>query len=524
MPSQPSPQIRQPQIDKLPSIEIPQPIERVPSIEGLQPIGDPVARARVLATVRDAVLSGGHGPVEPRAVVSDSWRRSLAARIDPERGSPPQVYDRREIFAIRSGHPLAQVLPMLRDSLVAIADEAMHMMIVTDAEGHILWCEGQSDVRRSGERVGLAEGMRWTEDAVGTNAMGTALAADRPVQIHSAEHLVRRYHLWTCAAAPIHDPDTGEVIGSVDITGPVRTFHPATLALVTTSARLAEAHLRAALAERDERLRARNLAHLTGLRGEPGALLTPSGRVLAAQPAGWLPDRLALPVSGDRIDLGHHGEAVLEQLPEGYLLRIPRTAHRSTSTLALRFLGADRPTARLDGREVRLTLRHAEVLTVLALHPAGLTAEQLATELYGPTGNPVSVRAEVHRLRAQLDPDVLRTQPYRLNATVQADFLDVASALAEARVADAVDSYRGPLLPRSEAPAIRAERERLHAVLRRVVLSRGDVHAMWQLASSADGTDDVELAEHLLRALPRTDPRHAVLAARQEDRPVFGAS
>lgn len=476
-------------------------------------MGDPVAMARVLATVREAVLTGAPAPVEPRTVVSDSWRRSLAARIDPELGTPPQVYDRREISEIRSGHPLAQVLPMLRDSLVAIADEAMHMMIITDAEGHILWCEGQSDVQRNAERVGLAEGTRWTEDAVGTNAMGTALAANRPVQIHSAEHLVRRYHAWTCAAAPIHDPDTGQVIGSVDVTGPVRTFHPATLALVTTSARLAEAQLRAALAERDERLRSRNLTHLVGLRDEPGALLTPSGRVLAAQPAGWLPDRVALPVSGDRIELDGR-EAVLEALPEGFLLRVPR--HRSNTTVALRFLGTEQPVARLNGREVRLTLRHAELLTVLALHPAGLTAEQLATRLYGPAGNPVSVRAEVHRLRAQLAPHVLRTQPYRLDANVQADFLRVRSALAGDHVAEAVDAYRGPLLPRSEAPAIRDERDELFALLRRTVLARGDTHILWQLASTSDGSDDAELAEHLLRALPRTDPRRAILISRAQ--------
>ncbi len=477
------------------------------------PTGDPVGRARVLATVREAVLSGSEAVLRPRTIVYESWRRSLAARVDPEFGNPPQVYDRREITSVRAGHPLASVLPVLRDSLVAIADEAMHMMIVTDAEGHILWCEGQAEVRRSGEQVGLTEGMRWTEDAVGTNAMGTALAADRPVQIHSAEHLVRRYHVWTCAAAPIHDPDTGAVIGSIDITGPVRTFHPATLALVTTTARLAEAHLRAALAERDEAVRNRNLTHLLALRDEPGALLTPSGRVLASQPLGWLPERLALPPAGDRIDLGSHGEAVLEPLPEGFLLRIPRVPHRSATTLALKFLGADRPVARLAGREIRLTLRHAELLTLLALHPAGLTAEQLATELYGPTGNPVSVRGEVHRLRAQLDPHVLRTQPYRLDATVQADFLQVRAALAAGRLGEAVDGYRGALLPRSEAPAVRDEREELFAILRRMVLSRGDTHLMWQLAGIPDCAADDELTDKLLRVLPDTDPRRAVLVA-----------
>ncbi|HEX3780061.1 MAG TPA: helix-turn-helix domain-containing protein [Pseudonocardiaceae bacterium] len=303
------------------------------------------------------------------------------------------------------------------------------------------------------------------------------------------------------------------MIGSIDITGPVRTFHPATLALVTTTARLAEAHLRAALAERDEALRDRNLSHLVALCDEPGALLTPSGRVLASQPLGWLPERLALPSAGDRVDLGSHGEAVLEPLPEGFLLRVPRTSNRSSATLALRFLGAQRPSAWLAGREVRLTLRHAEPLTLLALHPAGLTAEQLAAELYGPAGNPVSVRGEVHRLRAQLDPHVLRTQPYRLDATVQADFLQVRAALAAGRLAEAIDGYRGALLPRSEAPAIRDEREELFAILRRLVLARGDTHLMWQLAGIPDCAGDEELAENLLRVLPSTDPRRAMVVA-----------
>ena len=92
--------------------------------------------------------------------------------------------------------------------------------------------------------------------------------------------------------------------------------------------------------------------------------------------------------------------------------------------------------------------------------------------------------------------------------------MDVRAALAGGRLADAVEAYRGPLLPRSESPAVRDEREELFAILRRTVLTRGDTHTMWLLASTPCGSGDEELAEHLLRALPRTDPRHAVVEAR----------
>lgn len=471
------------------------------------------SRSLRLAAVREAAL-GGHAGERPRPLVSESWRRSLAARVDPERGEAPLVFERSDVHRIREGHPLAAVLPLLRDTLVSIADEAMHMMIVTDADGHILWREGRADVLRRGERVGLVEGAGWSETAAGTNAMGTALAADRPVRIHSAEHLVRSYHEWTCAAAPIHDPDDGEMIGAVDVTGPMRTFHPTTLALVVAAARLAEGHLAAHRARRDERLLRRNLPHLLALRGEPGAVLTASGRVLAAQPEGWLPDRLELPDGGDRVPLGEH-EGRLEPLADGWLLRTrpdPGSPAAPAPVLELAFLGEGRPSARLDGRPLRLTHRHAELVTLLALRPAGRSADGLATDLYGGDAKLVAVRAEMHRLRMSLGARVLRAQPYRLQTRVEADFLGVRAALAAGRVRDAARAYRGVLLPRSDAPAIREEREQLHLALRRAVLDGRDAEAAW-LVHRVDG-DDLEVAEHPLGLLGRDDPRRPEVAAR----------
>jgi hypothetical protein len=521
---------------------------------------DPVARARLLAQIREAVLSGAPAPQQPRAVVSESWRRSLAARIDPERGSgPPTVYNRREMAELRAEHPLAETLPVLRETLVSIADEAMHMMIVTDAQGHILWREGQLDVLLRADKVGLIEGTRWSEDAIGTNAMGTALAEDLAVEIHSAEHLVRTYHTWTCAACPIHDPDTGQIIGVVDITGPVRGFHPSTMALVRAAAQLAEAHLRNRMQVHDEAMRVRWAPQLAALRGEYSALVTPSGRVLASQPHDWLPmPRLALPTSsggtptllqGGHLTLPDGSVAVLEPLAEGYLLRSPaqRTALSSgpgpgsaagagpgpgsgsaaesgtgpelgtvaPAHLRLRFLG-HAPTAELNGRRLRLTQRHADMLTLLALHPAGVSAEQLATGIYGERGNPVTARAEIHRLRAQLGAAVVRSGPYRLHAELVADFSRVRDELSAGRVRAAAAAYRGELRPGSEVPSVIEERELLAATLRRAVLDQDDVEAMWLLAETDTGADDVELVERLTSRLPRSDPRHATITARAE--------
>lgn len=120
---------------------------------------------------------------------------------------------------------------------------------------------------------------------------------------------------------------------------------------------------------------------------------------MAAQPDGWLPSRVTLPRDGDLVDLGEQGEGVLEPLPEGWLLRLRPTSRPGPSRspagqapvgprIALSFLGDERPTATVDGRPVRLSSRHAEMLALLALHPDGLTADRLATAMYGEDGNP----------------------------------------------------------------------------------------------------------------------------------------
>jgi transcriptional regulator of acetoin/glycerol metabolism len=345
-----------------------------------------------------------------RPVIAESWRRSLAARVDPDRHEAPVVYAPDEIADLRGTHPLATTVPLLKHTLSM--DDTI--MIVTDTRGHILWCEGDNGVRHSAERVHLTEGSRWSEDAIGTNAMGTALATGKPVTVHSREHLVRTCHGWTCAASPIHDPHSGLLLGVVDVSGPLKTMHPAVVQLVSAAAKLAEHHLQ---------------RH-------------------------FVPQR---------------------------------------HVLTLSFLGG--PHAELDGRPLVLTLRNAEVLTALALHPKGLTAEQLALLLYGERGNPTTVRAELHRLRAQLG-GVLLTRPYRLDAVVQGDFLAVRTALRSGDAHRATRHYSGELLPRSDAPVVREERADLAAAVRRGVLERGDVDS---LLSFADSGEDAEVLERLPR-------------------------
>ena len=35
----------------------------------------------------------------------------------------------------------------------------------------------------------------------------------------ATEHFIEVVQAWTCAAAPVHDPETGELLGVIDLTG-----------------------------------------------------------------------------------------------------------------------------------------------------------------------------------------------------------------------------------------------------------------------------------------------------------------
>jgi transcriptional regulator of acetoin/glycerol metabolism len=98
-------------------------------------------------------------------------------------------------------------------------------------------------VLRRAESICFVEGAQWDERHAGTNAPGTALCLDAPVTIKSAEHFVRPVQRWSCAAAPVHEPGSGAILGVIDVTGGRGVDSPQTLAMVRAAARMAESEL-----------------------------------------------------------------------------------------------------------------------------------------------------------------------------------------------------------------------------------------------------------------------------------------
>ncbi|MBP2405786.1 helix-turn-helix domain-containing protein [Streptomyces syringium] len=397
------------------------------------------------------------GAVLPRQVIGQSWHRVRRHGIDPDVGRAAPALSAEEVEHRRHSSPLGGLLPQLREGLGEVADTVQHLMAVADADGRVLWREGSPGVIRNATRLGFDVGACWTEDLVGTNGLGTSLVERRPVQVHSAEHFVRTHHAWTCAAAPLHDPRDGRLVGVLNVSGPAGAFNPASLALVTAVAKVAEAELRARHWESVDRLRSVATPMLARI----------GGRALAVDRDGWTAavtgmgpvGRVVLPksVTPGRAWLPTLGLCRLEPLPDGWLVRVeePDAGAGRDGTPSRVVLDLRRPrswTVTVSGESGQwsqeLSPRHAELLYVLARHPAGRTAAELAADLFGDATRTVTVRAEMSRMRRTL-AGVLSHRPYRFT-----DGIDVR-LLTPLHAED--------LLPASRAPVVLAARHGLPA-------------------------------------------------------------
>lgn len=379
--------------------------------------------ARELVRVHDAVISGTRTTTSPRSVVARSWNRVLTAGLDPSQKNHRDPLPFEEVLRRRRSSPLELVIDDLIQVVSGVADASRFLMVVTDAEGVVLWRAGAAAVRSHADSLGFSEGAEWTESNVGTNAIGTALAEAAPVQLFSAEHFEQAQHPWYCTASPIHDPRTGDLLGIVDVSGPAMTLHPAIGALVETAVRLAESQLWRHHEERLEHLR-RSAEHV---------LATVSGPVLVVDDHGWVAhhsgvparDRISVPRLGTTLAIPGLGICVPERLPEGWIVR-PASGRRAiyavldlASSPTLEVRSAD------DIWRMPLSQRHSEILQLLhAAGPTGLNAGQLSRALYGDAEHLVTVRAEISRMRRHIGA-LIATRPYRLSDGVELSVVHV---------------------------------------------------------------------------------------------------
>jgi transcriptional regulator of acetoin/glycerol metabolism len=206
-------------------------------------MGDPVRDAR------DELKRAGLRGTDPAvAVVPDviarSWRRSLSNNVASD--EPARLF--REIdtesLLLRAAEP---VLDRWQHQLT----DTGTTLFVSDRAGSIV-ARRASDrtTQRRLDDAHAAEGFDFSEEGVGTNGLGTAIAEKRPVFIEGAQHYNDLLSDITCAAVPLSTP-TGSVIGAISLGGLTRVTNPLTMSVTREIGQQIEERLRASSRPQD---------------------------------------------------------------------------------------------------------------------------------------------------------------------------------------------------------------------------------------------------------------------------------
>lgn len=200
------------------------------------------ARRDVIERAAASRSEGAFAPGSPHLEqwITRSWQRCLAAGQRPQQrvafDAVPSALARQTVDA---HHDLVAAAQPVLDRLARAIADTRYFAVLTNALGIVVDVRG---IPANAERpaIDIARvGVDLSERAVGTTAIGAALAELQPVWLHRGEHFFDDTSLYSCAGAPLFGPD-GRCVGMLDLTGVNVVERPELKHLAALSARSIE--------------------------------------------------------------------------------------------------------------------------------------------------------------------------------------------------------------------------------------------------------------------------------------------
>lgn len=222
----------------------------------------------------------------PGGELEVAWRRAATLGA-PHEDQPPErlLLGGRELVSHRESLELVRTLgQQVLGRATAQVSEHHHLLLLADAQGVVVSASGGGHFADPARAMRLIAGACWSEEARGTNAIGTAARLGRATVVRGRAHFARRYHELVCYAAPVRDP-SGAPLAVLDATSHVAADRGAVGELVLGAARALEEVLRlhayASAGASITRMLGRTLDHLR----EPALLVETPGQVVRANAA-----------------------------------------------------------------------------------------------------------------------------------------------------------------------------------------------------------------------------------------------
>jgi transcriptional regulator of acetoin/glycerol metabolism len=169
-----------------------------------------------------------------REPILASWSRSLAWHVPADHIEVPYDDVDPDSLLARAAQPvLSEVADQFATEPVSV--------ILCDADGVVLERRtADTGLESHLDRVLLSPGFSYAERHVGTNGIGSALEGGGLAQVFGHEHYVEHLEDLACAGIPVRHPNTGRVLGVIDLTCWRRNAGPMMAAAVAAIGRRIE--------------------------------------------------------------------------------------------------------------------------------------------------------------------------------------------------------------------------------------------------------------------------------------------
>lgn len=170
-----------------------------------------------------------------RPVILESWKRSKKYGVNPNEIKDKLLTDNEFNKKLKDKANLINVATPYINNIYSFVKNSHFAVFLTDENGNILYLVGDEDIiSSSSEFSKLCIGANRSEIYSGTNAIGTCIAINKPIQIFGPEHYVKYHQNYACSAATIHDEENN-IIGCLDISGLKERVHSHTLGMIVAA-------------------------------------------------------------------------------------------------------------------------------------------------------------------------------------------------------------------------------------------------------------------------------------------------
>lgn len=148
--------------------------------------------------------------------IANSWEVCRKKDLNPFQMVSNTVLRYDKLSLKQKSHKI--LIDLVEDEVVKISkifNQCESLFILTDAEGYIIWRQGNARAIDQANNIGFFEGSRWNELDVGTNAISLAITNRTSQKVSRFEHYAVASHEWSCFACPIFDGD--HLVGVLDV-------------------------------------------------------------------------------------------------------------------------------------------------------------------------------------------------------------------------------------------------------------------------------------------------------------------